>query len=113
MNHPSKVNPTFQFLLPIPSPAALVRSGHHPASARYAPDARLAVVVKRIVWEFVGHDVLPHLPASPSGQRVDLYQAVSRVPFDHADVGARRRLIASKRRDPGVVAFERRGERLD
>src|SRR5262249_45512580 len=113
MNQPSKVNPTFQLLLSVPSPTVLVRSGDHAASAGDASDARVTVIVERVVGQFVSHDVIPHLTACPGGQRIDLHQSVSRVPFDDADVGARRRLIASERRDPGVVTFERLGEWLD
>src|SRR4029434_11009957 len=107
------MNPALHLLLSIPSSAAFVRPGHHAASARDASDAGVTVVVKRVVWQFVSHDVIPDLAARPGGQRIDLDQAVSRVPLDYADVGARRRLIAPERGDPGVVAFERRGQRLD
>src|SRR5262249_54182328 len=107
------MDPTFQLLLPIPPPAALVRSGDNAASARRASDAGITVVVERVVRQLMSHDVVPHLTASPGGQRINLDQSVTRVPFDDADVGARRRLIASERRNPGVVALERRGERLD
>src|SRR5262249_43097443 len=113
LSHTSKVNPAFQLLLSVPSPTAFVRSGDHPASAGDASDARVTVIVERVVGQFVSHDVIPHLTARPGGQRIDLDQAVSRVPFDDADIGARRRLIASERRDPGVVTFERQAERLD
>src|SRR5215468_4164813 len=108
-----KMDSAFQLLLSVPSPAAFVRSGGHASSAGDTPDARVAVVVERVIRQFASHDVIPHLPAGPGGQRVDLDQAVSRVPFDGADVGARRRLIASERRNPGVVAPERLLERLD
>src|SRR5262245_2317812 len=107
------MNPAFQLLLPVPSPAAFVRAGDYASSAGDAPDASVAVVVERVIWQFVSHDVIPHLPAGPGGQRVDLDQAVSRVPFNDADVGSSRRLISPERRDPGVVAPERQIERLD
>src|SRR5262249_4752683 len=102
----------FHLLLPVPSPAAFVSPGDHASSAGDAPDARVAVVVERVIRQFVSHDIIPHLPAGPGGQRVDLDQAVSRVPFNDADVGSRRRLISPERRDPGVVAPERPTERL-
>src|SRR5262245_66110714 len=103
----------FHLLLPVPSPAAFMRPGDHASSAGDAPDARVAVVVERVIRQFVSHDVIPHLPAGPGGQRVNLDQAVSRVPLNDADVGSRRRLISPERRDPGVVAPERQTERLD
>src|SRR5262245_57352004 len=108
-----KVNSAFQLPLTVPSAAALVRAGDHAASAGDAADARVAVVVERVIRQFVSHDVIPHLPARPGGQRVDLDQAMSRVPFDNADVGPRRRLIPPERSDPGVVASEGLLERLD
>src|SRR5262245_31945136 len=102
-----KMDSAFQLLFPVPSPAAFVRPGDHASSAGDAPYAHVTVVVERVIRQFVSHDVIPHLPAGPGGQRVDLDHAVSRVPFDGADVGPRRRLIASERRNPGVIASER------
>src|SRR5262245_65646813 len=93
----------FQLLLPVPSPAAFVGPGDHASSAGDAPDASVAVVVERVIWQFVSHDVIPHLPAGPGGQRVDLDQAVSRVPFNDADVASGRRLDSPERRGPGVI----------
>ena len=107
------MNSAFQLLLSVPSAAAFVRPGDHAASAGDAADTRVAVVVERVVGQFVSHDVIPNPPARPGGQRIDLDQAVSRVPFDDADVGPRRRLIAPERRDPGVVTLERFGQRHD
>src|SRR5262245_54853752 len=103
------MNPAFQLFLPIPSTAAFVRSGDHAASAGYAPDAGITVVVERVVRQFAAHNVIPHTAAFPRGQGIDLDQAVARVPFDDADLGPRWRLVAPERRDPGVVAFERLG----
>src|SRR5215467_12687890 len=108
-----KMNSAFQLLLSVPSPATLVRPGDRAAGAGDAADARVTVVVERVVGQFMGNDVIPHLPTRPGGQRIDLDQIVSRVPFDDADVGPRWRLIASERRDPGVITFERLLERLD
>src|SRR5215471_1353487 len=98
--HPLKMNSAFQFFLSVPSAAAFVRSGGHAAGAGDAADAGVTVVVERVVRQFVSHDVIPHPRARPGGQWIDLDHAMSRVPFDDADVGARRRLIAPERRDP-------------
>ena len=45
-------------VLPPPAPCAQVLAGHHPPGTRGAADARVALIVKGVVRDVVGADVL-------------------------------------------------------
>ena len=58
----------------------------------------------------------PHIARGPAGNRRHARDRLSaRQPerLFFLEVGARRRLVAAQRREPGVVALERREQRLD
>src|SRR5262245_8389964 len=60
---------------PAPASGALILAKHHRPRAGPAADARVSLVVQRIVRNVVVRDQLPDVLLSPGGQRADLDQA--------------------------------------
>src|ERR1700730_6580867 len=98
--------------LPPPSPCPRVIALGDRARARRASDRPVAAVVKRIVGDIVGANIIPYFGLGPIGERRELYdRAVIVIDFDLADIGARRPLVAAKSCDPGVEVYQRAPQR--
>src|SRR5262249_2155860 len=76
-----------------------------------AANARIALVVERIVRHVMLEDKRPDVLLGPLQERVDLHQAEFGVPLDNAGAGAVGRLVAADRTDPGVVAGDGAAQR--
>src|SRR6266446_5430812 len=76
--------------LPPPSPRArFMAFGHRPRAWR-ASDRFVALVVERVVRNFVGAKVVPHLALGPIGQRRELHDStVIVIDLDLTDVRSR------------------------
>src|SRR5262249_44718344 len=94
------------------SPAAgpLVAIFFDRGRARPAADARVALVVKRIVRHFVIENELPNVLLGPAQKRVDLHQVEFRIPLNRARGLAVFRLVAANGADPGRVPPYRAAE---
>src|SRR5262249_36962043 len=90
-----------------PAAGARVFAFGHGRRARPAADARVAARVQRVHRDVVRAQVVPHRGARPGRERVELDEAEAGVALDHARRGARRRLVAADRGDPGREARER------
>src|SRR4051794_26253333 len=71
------------------------------------------MIVQRVIWHVVFHDVAPDLACRPRGERVDLDEAELWVALDDAGTRARRRLVPADGRHPCVQAPEHLLQRLD
>src|SRR5271157_5571212 len=107
------VQPAFGLLETGPPPCPKILACLHLTRAVGASNARITLVVKRIVRYVVRPDVVPHLFPFPVGQGVEFDQAKLGIPLELARVGAGRRLVTADSRDPSVKFTELLGERLD
>lgn len=71
-----------------------------------APDAGIAIVVQRVVWQIVRLDVFPDLIAGPGRKRVQLDHLIGVVPLDEPRVSTESRLVAADACDPGAIVGE-------
>src|SRR6266542_2057767 len=94
-----------------PAAGALVAAGAHRLRAGPAANARVALVVQRVVRHVVLHYERPDLFLGPAQQRVDLHQVELRVPLHRAGHRPMDRLVAADRTDPGVEACHRPPQR--
>src|SRR3984893_190293 len=78
-----------------PAPGPLILAVGDRPGAGPAADARVALVVQRIVGHLVLDHKCPHVPRGPRQQRVDLDQVELGVPLDDAGRGAVHRLVAA------------------
>src|SRR3989475_6422066 len=95
-----------------PAPGPRILAGLHRAGAVGAADARIVLVMERVVGDLVQLDVGPDVLPLPFGERVELDQFELRVPFDQLGARARGRLLAADAGDPGFVAFQGSRQRL-
>src|SRR6202040_1334360 len=95
------VQPAFGFIESRPSPRARIFARLHGPRAIGAPNARIILVVQRVVWHLVLADVIPNLLRSPVGQRIEFYQAELRVPLEFFRIRAGGGLVAANSRHPG------------
>src|SRR5207237_6506603 len=72
-----------------------------------APDRGIAAVVERVVGKVVAVDVAPDVLLAPVDEGVDLPDPALRVPLELRRSGARRRLLATDPRAPGVDVLQR------
>src|SRR5262249_51165445 len=86
-----------------PAPGALVGPGFDRDGTWPATDARVAVVVQRVVGDVVLEDEVPHVLLRPAHQGVDLDQGELGVPPDDAGLRPVLGLVAANGADPGVV----------
>src|SRR5262249_34584441 len=92
---------------PAPAASALVFTQQHGPRAGPAADARVALVVQRIVGNVVLADEAPDLLLRPVGQRADLHQAEFLVPGDDRGLGPVGALVPADCAGPGVHADHR------
>src|SRR6516162_10839374 len=84
-----------------PAPGAVVLAVGHRPRARPAADARVTLVVQRIVRHIILVDEGPDILLGPGEQRVDFDQAELGIPADDIGTGAIAGLIAANGADPG------------
>src|SRR4029079_19739653 len=100
-------------VLPPPAAGADVFAGLDRAGAGRASQARIALVVQRVVGDLVRAHVVPGLRLRPLHERVHLHDAaVAMVDLDRGQDRARDRLLAAQAGAPGVEGRERAVERL-
>src|SRR5687767_13089542 len=85
------VQPAFFFHRSRPAPGTLVFTGGDGAGARPATNARVALIVERVVRNVVVENELPDVVLGPLQQRVDLHQLELRVPLDDVRLAPIRR----------------------
>src|SRR5262245_61855523 len=90
-----------------PAAGALVFAIRDWPGAGPAADARVALVVERIVGHVILVDETPHIFLGPGEERVDFDQVELGIPVDNIGTGAVARLIAANGADPGIVAHHR------
>src|SRR3954465_12999794 len=103
-----KVNPALQFLA-APSSRTIVRRIEGQRRARLAADAGVAAVVLRQQRNPVLLRVAPHVGGRPLSERTDLADqdvVAEREELRLRERGARRRLLAAKAGEPGVVVLQ-------
>src|SRR5207245_7624652 len=83
---------------PAPRPPVLIRP--HRARAMRATDARIILVVQRIIGHVVGADIFPDLLPIPVRDRIELHQTKFRVPFQLSRSSTRGCLIAANTCNP-------------
>ena len=88
--------------VPLQRPARSSSPGVDRPGAGPATDARISLIVQRIVGHVFGQDAVPHVPLRPGGQGADLHQAEFLVPADDRRVGAGGALVAAHAGRPGV-----------
>ena len=78
-----------------------------------ATDARIILIVKRVIRHAVFPEIAPNLLRSPVGERIHFDQSKFRVPLDLAYGFTRRGLVAADAGDPCVQFLELAAERLN
>src|SRR5262245_17262177 len=94
-------------LRPGPAAGAVVAALLHGGGARPATDARVALVVKRVVRHVVVNDELPDVVLGPPQERVHFHEVELGVPLDHASGMAVLGLVAANSADPRGVSLNR------
>src|SRR5688572_23330526 len=97
------------FAAPPPRPGVL--AGRNRARARRAADARVVLIVERVVRHLMLSHVRLDLLKGPARERVDLDEAEAPIPSDDRRVRAFGRLVAPNGGDPRAVVGERRLQR--
>src|SRR6478672_9431417 len=87
-----------------PAPRAVVFTDADGTSAGPAADARVTLVVKRVIGHVVFGDKRPDFLLRPIGQRADFHQAEFLVPADDWGVCPIGALVAADGAGPGVHA---------
>src|SRR6185369_6974460 len=98
---------------PLPAPRARILPGHDRLCAMGAADARVVLVMQRVVRHFIDLDVRPYIGPRPTDKRIDLHELEGVVPLDRLGIRPGRRLLPPNARNPGIVAVEDAPERLD
>src|SRR5581483_9805588 len=101
------VQTSFFFGRACPAAGAIVFAFADGAGAQPAADARVALVVERIVGNVVIGDELPHVLLGPVQERVYLDEAELGVPLHQRRPGAVLRLVLADGTDPRLVALHR------
>src|SRR5438552_13884592 len=98
-----------------PPARALRFAGGGGAGARPTPDARVALIEQRVVWDAVFPEVAPHVRPTPVRQRKHFHDrpAIDLVILDDFRRQATGGLILSHGADPGIEPRDRPRERLD
>src|SRR5688572_20991115 len=89
------VQPAFLLRRPRPPAGAFVGPLADGGRAGPAADARIALVVQRVVGDAVVEDETPHVALRPRQQRVDLHQGKLLVPLNDASDRPVPRLVAA------------------
>src|SRR5215213_10518431 len=105
-NNGPAMKSAFGLALAGPPTRALIFANANGARAVRAPDARVALIVERVIGDFLSGDVIPDLPAAPFHQRVYFHDAPAVIPFDRLTPRARGRLVAPDGGHPGVVTAQ-------
>src|SRR6185312_13072275 len=90
-----------------PAAGTLVLALADRGRARPATDARITLIVQRVVRDVVPEDEVPHVLARPRQERIDLHETELGVPLHDARRGAMGCLIATDGTDPCLVADDR------
>src|SRR5580692_3085229 len=93
-------------IFPPPAAGADVFAWRDRAGAGGAADAGIALRMERVHRHVVLAHIVPHIFFGPIGQRVELLEAMSGIPFLCRDLAAPRRLAAAQARHPGFLAGE-------
>src|SRR5687767_4224145 len=88
------VQPAFRLGKSAPPPSSLVFAEQHRPRARPAANARVTLIVQRVIGNLVLGNKAPDLLLGPVCQRAHLNQAELPVPSDHRRLGAVGALIA-------------------
>src|SRR5690348_1881435 len=78
-----------------------------------AADARIILVMQRVIGDVVGANVVPDLCRSPIRERIEFNESEFLIPMHFGRSSAHRRLLAANRRDPCVEAGELLAQRID
>src|SRR5579871_1627244 len=96
-----------------PASGALAFVVANDSGAGPAADARIALIVQRVVRDFVDGDIGPDIALGPVGERIDFDQVELGVPLHDGGPGSVRGLVATDRADPGVVTAHGFFQRFD
>src|SRR5262245_37842788 len=101
------VQPALLLVRPGPPAGPLVPVIFDRGRTRPAADARVPLVVQRVVRDVVLQDELPHVLLGPPQERVHLHEIELRVPLNNGGRLAVVSLVAADGTDPGVVPLHR------
>src|SRR4029078_174800 len=96
------MQPAFGLGEAAPAAGTLVFAQKHSSRAGPAADARIALIMERVIGGVVLGDETPALLLGPVGQRADFDEAEFLVPADDRRCGPVGTLIAANRTRPGV-----------
>src|SRR6185369_13029181 len=95
-----KMNATLGLDVACPATGTWILPGFDSLGAGPTADARIAIIMQRIVRQVIFLDVFPDLVIGPCRQRVELDHPVGIIPFDQAGICTESRLIAADPGDP-------------
>src|SRR5712692_3612699 len=101
------MNPAFVLGGPSPTAGTLVLAVQDCPRARPATDARVSLIVKRIIRNVVLGDERPHIAFRPTQKRIHFGQIEFSIPLDYIGFSAIGGLIAADSTDPGLIPRDR------
>src|ERR1700720_1897729 len=105
------MKPAFDFAASTPAPRARVFARPYRRGARDAPNRKIILGDERVARQVEGLEIVSNLDRLPVCERIDFYAAA--LSFKQGHGTTRERLKPFAAADPGVIAFERFGQRQD